>query len=207
MTKIGNTVKIYKRSKRNGKYRLFKKFWQNDKVRIRPIRLEDWKERYLNLFDSEAEWLLDEEIKLPSDEKIAEEQFKRWCEEGFDKNGKIRLTIETLDGINVGGYNLNTIDERNGTFGIGIRINIENRGKGYGTSAMIILLDYAFNERRLNKYQTIIAEGNIASGKMLEKLGCTKEGIIRGTTFHKGKYWDAIHYGLFAEEFNKIYKK
>ena len=182
-------------------------YWQNDKVRIRPIKLEDWKEHYLNVFDSEAEFLLDSEIKLPFDEKISEEHWKNWYGEGFDKNGRIRLTIETLDGKNVGSYNLAGIDERNGTFGLGMRINREYRGQGYGTSAMKILLDYAFNERRLNKYQSFVIEGNIASETMLIKLGCIKEGVIRGTTFHKGKFWNEIHYGLFAEEFNNKWNK
>ena len=184
-----------------------KYYWQNDKVRIRPIKLEDWKEHYFNLFDNEARFFLDSEIELPIDEQIAEQKWKAFLGDGFDKNGRIKLTIETLEGINVGGYNLNGIDERNGTFGIGMQINKEYRGKGYGTSAMKILLDYAFNERRLNKYQGFIIEGNIASETMLIKLGCVKEGIIRGTTFHNGKYWNEVHYGLFAEEFNKKWCK
>jgi len=184
-----------------------KYYWQNDKVRIRPIRLEDWKEHYLCLFDSHSRFLLDSEIELPFDEKVGEEHWKGFYGDGFNKNGRIKLSIETLDGINVGGYNLHGIDERNGTFGIGMQINQEYRGKGYGTSAMKILLDYAFNERRLNKYQSFVIEGNIASETMLIKLGCVKEGIIRGTTFHNGKYWNEIHYGLFADEFNKKWKQ
>ena len=184
-----------------------KYYWQDDKVRIRPIKLEDWKEHYFNLFENEARFFLDSEIELPIDEQIAEQKWKAFLGDGFDKNGRIKLTIETLEGINVGGYNLNGIDERNGTFGIGMQINKEYRGKGYGTSAMKILLDYAFNERRLNKYQGFIIEGNIASETMLIKLGCVKEGIIRGTTFHNGKYWNEVHYGLFAEEFNKKWNK
>ena len=184
-----------------------KYYWQNDRVRLRPIRMEDWKEHYLNLFDNEARFLLNSEIELPFDEQIAEQDWKNWIGEGFDKNGRIRLTIETLEGVNVGSFNLHGIDERNGTFGIGMQINKEHRGKGYGTSAMIIMLDYAFNERRLNKYQSFVIEGNIASEGMLIKLGCVKEGVIRGTTFHKGRYWDEIHYGLFANEFNEKYKR
>jgi RimJ/RimL family protein N-acetyltransferase len=184
-----------------------KYFWQNDKVRIRPARMEDWKEHYLNLFDNDARFLLDSEIELPSDEPTAEQHWKNYLGDGFDKNGRIRLTIENLEGTNVGGYNLNGIDERNGTFGIGMQINGEFRGQGYGTAAMKILLDYAFNERRLHKYQGFVREGNIASETMLIKLGCVKEGVIRGTTFHKGKYWNEIHYGLFAEEFNKKWKE
>jgi RimJ/RimL family protein N-acetyltransferase len=184
-----------------------KYYWQNDKVRLRPIRMEDWKEYHHNLYDNEARFFLDSEIELPVDEQTAEQRWKNWLGDGFDKNNRIRLTIETLDGINVGGLNLNGIDERNGTFGIGMQINREFRGKGYGTSAMKILLDYAFNERRLNKYQCFVIEGNIASETMLKKLGCVKEGVIRGTTYHNGKYWNEIHYGLFAKEFNEMNRR
>jgi RimJ/RimL family protein N-acetyltransferase len=181
-------------------------YWQNEKVRLRPERFDDCEERYYSLFDSQARFFLNSEIELPCNEQIAEQYLKDRIGDGLNKDGRIWFTVETLDGINVGAPNLNEINERNGTFGIGMYINPEFRGKGYGTSAMKILLDYAFNERRLNKYQGFVIEGNIASETMLVKLGCVKEGIIRGTTFHQGKYWNEIHYGLFAEEFNQKYK-
>jgi RimJ/RimL family protein N-acetyltransferase len=184
-----------------------KYYWQNDIVRLRPIAEKDLEDAYHNLFDSESRFFLDSLIELPFDEILAEHRWKDYWGIGFDKNNRIRLTIETLDDINVGSINLNSIDERNGTFSIGMQINIGCRNKGYGTAAMKILLDYAFNERRLNKYQGFVIEGNIASETMLKKLGCIKEGVIRGTTFHKGKHWNEIHYGLFSEEFYKINKK
>jgi RimJ/RimL family protein N-acetyltransferase len=183
-----------------------KYFWKNDKVRLRPLKIEDWKDRYYNIFDSDARFFLNSEIDLPVDEKTAEDDFKKRYGNGNEKN-KIDLLIETLEGISVGSMHLGGINERNGTFGIGMQINIEHRGKGYGTAAMKILLDYCFNERRLNKYQSFVIEGNVASEKMLQKLGCIKEGVIRGTTFHQGKYWNEIHYGLFAKEFNEKNKK
>lgn len=65
------------------------------------------------------------------------------------------FTIETFDGTNVGSANINSIDEKNGTFSIGMQIGMAFRGKGYGTTAMKILLDYAFNERRLNKFNSV----------------------------------------------------
>ena len=76
-------------------------YWQNELVRLRPIRMDDWKEHYYNLFDNEARFFLDSEIELPFNEEIAEQHFKNWLGEGFDNNNRIRLTIETLEGINV----------------------------------------------------------------------------------------------------------
>jgi RimJ/RimL family protein N-acetyltransferase len=116
---------------------------------------------------------------------------------------RLMFTIENLEGTNVGAFNLNSIDERNGTFSIGIQIDRDHRGKGYGTAAMQILLDYAFNERRLNKFNVSVIEGNIGSATMLEKLGCIQEGIRREMIFTQGKYKDEILYGLTRSEFNQ----
>lgn len=54
------------------------------------------------------------------------------------------FTIENLNGEYVGGVNLNSIDEKNGTFSIGVQVDRDHRGKGYGTRAINILLKYAF---------------------------------------------------------------
>ncbi|WP_026478374.1 GNAT family N-acetyltransferase [Alkaliphilus transvaalensis] len=181
-------------------------YWQNELVRLRPSTHEDWDEFYVNYFDSPARFLLDSLIELPLTEEGAKEVWGNFIENS-KKEGRHNFTIETLEGLKVGSLGLVGIDERNGTFGIGMQISRDHRGKGYGTAAMKILLNYAFNERRLNKYQSFVIEGNVASETMLQKLGCVKEGVIRGTTFHQGRYWDEIHYGLFAKEFNALYKK
>lgn len=101
----------------------------------------------------------------------------------------------------MGGINLNSIDERNGTFSIGIQIDRDYRGKGYGTRAMTILLKYAFLERRLNKFNDYVLDGNEASAKMMKKLGCTQEGIRRKVIYTNGKYVDVMLFGITKNEF------
>lgn len=162
---------------------------------------EDWEEHYYNCFDSEARRMLQYELELPptiSDNKAEIEGFSNFNAE----SRRLMFTIETLDGTNVGSFNLSGIDERNGTFGIGIQIGRDYRGKGYGTSAMRLLLNYAFDERRLNKFNVSVIEGNIGSATMLEKLGCKQEGIRREVIFTDGVYKDEIFYGLTRKEFN-----
>ena len=181
-------------------------FWQNNLVRLRPVTADDWNTFYLNYFDSPARFFLNSVVELPLTEDGAKEAWNDFIENS-KKVGLLTFTIDALDGHKIGGINLGKIDERNGTFSIGIQIGRDFRGKGYGTAAMKILLDYAFNERQLHKYQGFVIEGNIPSEKMLIKLGCVKEGVIRGTTYHEGKYWNEIHYGLFADEFNALHGK
>jgi RimJ/RimL family protein N-acetyltransferase len=153
-------------------------YWQDDKVRLRAFEEEDWESCYTEGFDSPARILLECAVELPPTIAGA----KRFIEQNIafsSTNGRIMFTIENLDGDTIGGINLNSIDERNGTFSIGIVINQPYRGQGYGTSAMNILLGYAFLERRLHKFNDYVLEGNEGSARMMRKIGCVQEGIRR----------------------------
>ena len=180
-------------------------YWQNDIVRLRAMEPEDWEEHYYNCYDSKARRMLQSELELPptiSKNKSAIEDFS-----DFNDTKRLMFTIESLDGVNVGSFNLNSIDERNGTFSIGIQIGRNHRGKGYGTSAMKLLLDYAFNERRLNKFNVSILEGNVESSKMLKKLGCKEEGVRREVIYAEGGYKNEILFGLTKDEYNETLMK
>ena len=177
-------------------------YWQNEKVRLRRATVEDWDGFYSNYYDSAARFFLDSEIELPLDEDSAKE---RWRElvESTAKGKNFIFTIETLDGQKAGSAYLNSINERNGTFGVGMIIDKKSRGQGLGTAALRIIFDYAFNERRLHKYNSFVIEGNVGSATMLEKIGCKLEGVVRETIYHQGKHWNEIHYGITAKEFNE----
>lgn len=173
-------------------------YWQNDLVRFRAGRLEDWKEHYFDRFDSQARFFLEYHLELPTTEVHDQEMFS--IPQNDSKN--VGFVIETLSGEVVGGIGLDNINERNGSFSISMRINHDFRGKGYGTSALKLLLDYAFNERRLHKFNANLVEGNVASESMLKKLRCVKEGLRRDSLYHQGKYWNELYYGLTDSEFN-----
>lgn len=175
-------------------------YWQDDEVRLRAIQAEDWESCYISDFDTPARRLLECAIELPPTISGA----KKFVEENANfssTNGRIMFTIDKLNGESIGGINLNSIDERNGTFSIGIVIDKEYRGQGYGTRAMEILLKYAFLERRLNKFNDYVLEGNEGSSKMMQKLGCIQEGIRRRVVYINGQYLDFILFGLTKDEF------
>lgn len=175
-------------------------FWQNSLVRLRAWSAEDWEWDYYNSFDTSAVKLADFRVQLP---KTVHES-KNYSEKIANlsnNNGRIYFAVDTLEGTHVGRINLTNIDEINGTFQIGILIDRDYRGKGYGTAAMKILLEYAFMERRLNKYCGSIVEGNIGSSKMHKKLGCHQEGICRQNIYMSGHYVDEILFGLTKENY------
>ncbi|MCC3373825.1 GNAT family N-acetyltransferase [Cohnella sp. REN36] len=176
-------------------------FWQDEVIRLRAIQPEDWEEHYINRFDTPARRLLECAVELPptiTEAKTFAENFS-----DFSSN-RLMFTIENMNGENVGGINLNSIDERNGTFSIGIQIDRDHRGKGYGTRAVHILLKYAFFERRLNKFNDNVLEGNETSAAMLRKVGCIQEGVRRQVYYTNGQYLNSILFGLTKDEYVQL---
>ena len=93
-------------------------------------------------------------------------------------------------------------DQRMGSFKYGLFLLEEFKGKGYGSEAVKIMLNYYFNELRYNKVNVYIYDYNKPSIKFHEKLGFKKEGRLRQMAYSNGKYHDTIVYGMLKDEFN-----
>lgn len=178
-------------------------YWQDDKIRLRAMLPEDWESHYKSRFDSEARRKLEYYVELPpteSEDRQMAEYFSNFNQSG----GRIMFVIETLDGQAVGGINLNSIDERNGTFSVGGQIYPRERGKGYGYSALRMVVEYAFMERRLHKWNSACISTNEASVAVHRKMGCTQEGVRRQVIYTNGTYYDEFLFGLTVDEFNEM---
>ena len=100
----------------------------------------------------------------------------------------------------VGLYEINTRHQR----GIWrIRLDPAQQGKGYATEAIKLILDYGFNTLNLNKITSDSFADNEAIVKLTLKMGFKQEGLLIGHYFHKGKFRDAIQFGLLRKDFNK----
>ena len=174
-----------------------KYYWQNELVRIRRSRPDDWK-LHDKHYDSECRFFTDYEQELPFDEARRQEGWENYIRSNENNKEWICLAFETLDGEYVGGGNLQGLDEHNGVFGMFLGAK-EQR---YALAAARLMLDYAFNERRMNRCDTGFMEGDTVNMALFEALGFKKEGIKRRQVFHQGRYWDEHIYGLLAEEFN-----
>ena len=65
-------------------------------------------------------------------------------------------------------------------------------GKGYGTEAINLATDYAFQKLKLHKMSAGVYANNIASYKAFIKAGYAKIGIMKKHRLYKGKYVDEI---------------
>lgn len=86
------------------------------------------------------------------------------------------------------------------TYEIGIVVLPEHRGKGLGTAAQQALVDHLFAHTTTHRIEALTNEGNIGEQKALERLGFSKEGLMRERSFQHGRYVGVLVYALLRSE-------
>jgi len=76
-------------------------------------------------------------------------------------------------------------------------------GKGYGTEAGHLLLDYAFNRLGFHRISIGVVGFNKRALRFWESLGFEKEGVERDEYFYDNKYSDGIMMSILENEFRK----
>ena len=82
------------------------------------------------------------------------------------------------------------------TWNVGIGLLAKERGKGYGTRAQRLLVEYLFSHTQYYRIEAGTESTNIAEQRALEKVGFTREGVIRGASFRAGKWRDMVSYSI-----------
>jgi len=95
---------------------------------------------------------------------------------------------------NIGLRNINWKD-RNGDFFIYIGEK-KYWGKGYGTEAAKIFIDYCFNSLNLHKVYLRVVEFNESAVKSYQKAGFKKEGVLKDEVFVGGSYFNIIRMAI-----------
>ena len=72
----------------------------------------------------------------------------------------------------------------------------EERGKGYGTEAVGLLIDYLFHAFDLARVGATCDVENTASVRLLDRLGLRREGMLHSALFHHSSWHDVAVYGV-----------
>ncbi|MEV6409994.1 GNAT family protein [Kribbella sp. NPDC051718] len=100
-----------------------------------------------------------------------------------------------LDGQLIGDIGLNTFDNLMQA-DIGYTLAPEYQGKGYATEAVGGLLDQLFTVRELHRVSAEVDARNVASARLLERLGFQQEGFRPQNTWFKDEWTDDLLFGL-----------
>jgi len=88
------------------------------------------------------------------------------------------------------------------THEVGWVIAAARQGRGYATEAARALLDFAFRSLRCHRVIATCQPENIASWRIMEKLGMRREAHFRQALHQEsGEWWDEYFYALLADEY------
>jgi RimJ/RimL family protein N-acetyltransferase len=154
-------------------------------------------------------WINDPEVRpfLKNARPVSEKMKEEWLERQSSSQQDIILII-VLEGRpigNIGLYDINWVDRRATTGSI---IGEKDcRGKGYGTEAKMLLLEYAFNTLNLRRIGSSVIAFNKRSFNCLKSCGYQEDGVRRKVFYRNGKYWDEILLVCFKRDWQKKWRE
>ncbi|MFC4929541.1 GNAT family N-acetyltransferase [Massilia sp. GCM10023247] len=99
-----------------------------------------------------------------------------------------------------GAVRLKDIDAGDSKAEIGFFLGSESGGKGIALRSVRAVLAYAFASMQLNRIELRCAATNAPSIRLAERLGFTREGLLRQGECLNGVFVDQLVYGLLRSE-------
>lgn len=73
-------------------------------------------------------------------------------------------------------------------------------GKGYGSDAAKLMIEYAFQTLNLRRVELRVYEYNVRAIRIYERLGFKHEGRMRESKWSEGRYWDTLFMSILRDE-------
>lgn len=169
-------------------------------VRLGKIEKDDMKDIYRWFSDREFLKYYDYVSPVPMNTEEVDKIFHDYKKNEESDVFAIKL-IKNNQIIGIAGYDDIVKENKVATLFIGIG-NKEIRGKGYGKEALMLLLDYGFNELKFHRIQLNVLEFNYTAVSLYKKAGFKKEGTFREFVLRDGKRYDLYLYGLLKKEWD-----
>lgn len=168
-------------------------------IRLRPLERRD--------MELKVRWYNDPEVNktLILNEELVLEKSQEWFDKADCDDSRRDFIIETKSGEPVGLIGLVGIDRLHETAECFCVIGQkEFWGKGIGTEAHSLLIQWAFDELNLHKIWAVVYTNNAAVLKIIEKLGFKVEGTLREEKCIAGKRIDLFRIGVLRNEFKPL---
>ena len=130
----------------------------------------------------------------------AAEQWISTHAESFRQGTEVVLAVTLKpEGQAIGSMGL-SINKNHERGELGYMIARDQWGQGYCTEAARTMLGYGFSVLGLNRIQAMHFPRNPASGRVMQKLGMTREGLLRQYVCNRGTYEDLMLYSIIRQE-------
>lgn len=111
---------------------------------------------------------------------------------------RFAITV-TSDGQLCGGIGLR-VDAPHQHAELGYWLGVPYWGQGYATEAARAILEYGFQTLGLHRIYASYVPHNVASGRVLQKIGMRREGLMRSHICKWGEFQDLECYGMLKTD-------
>jgi RimJ/RimL family protein N-acetyltransferase len=172
---------------------------EGERIRLREVNIDD--------FEATWQWASRAEFFrfLPIDQPTRDEE-RAWLDSIVAQAHEIprrqyHLGIKIVDGSKLIGMVRLAIDsQRHRSASIAYGISPEHWGHGYATEAAQLIVGFAFDALGLHRVWASHHPDNIASRKVLEKVGLREEGRQRDDRFVGGVWYDSVVCSILEDE-------
>jgi RimJ/RimL family protein N-acetyltransferase len=170
-----------------------------NRVRLRPITVADAPQMFAALNDQTSMRLTGTQATFTF------KQVERYCAQIAQAADRAdyAITLHSDDTATyIGEVVLNEIDFENRAANFRIALNSEeNFGKGYGSEATRLILDYGFRQLNLHRIELEVYDFNPRAQHVYEKVGFVKEGVKRDVLLWEGKWQSAIVMSILETDY------
>lgn len=133
------------------------------------------------------------------------EMYENWWKEDPPRVYEFAITLKKENGKMIGNCGLYMDDEKRATAMLGWYIHRDYWNQGYATEAVKALLKFGFEDLELHRIHAECNTDNIASARVMEKVGMRREGHFIKNRFDRvgdRKMWySEFFYGILREEY------
>ncbi len=170
-----------------------------DLVELRPLDAETGAPLVGALVD------MDPEVRrlTGTHRRFTREEVQEWNRTRPDHHDRADwVIVERAGGTTVGDCALTELDPDNASAGYRIALaSTAHAGKGYGTAATDLVLEYAFTVAGLHRVALEVFDFNPRARRSYEKSGFVREGVWRGHLRWDGAWHDAILMSILDDEY------
>ncbi|MFK3988153.1 GNAT family N-acetyltransferase [Exiguobacterium mexicanum] len=124
-----------------------------------------------------------------------------WYDSILEEGTGVRWGI-TLTGQNevIGSCGFLNVSAKHQRAEIGFELSSDYWGRGIAGEALRAVVRHGFAQLGFHRIEALVEPANTASQQLLERVGFTREGLLRGYEFTRGKYDDLYMYSLLETD-------
>lgn len=169
---------------------------KTERLLLRPFRLTDAEDVFAYAKDSEWSLYLGRRMPRPYLRRNADEYVAKRILAPWDSNPTFAMVLDTTV---IGGVDLKK-RESSDDAELGYGVARTHWRKDLMAEAAHAVVDWGFKNLGLAKIFAMADLPSQGSWRVIEKLGMTREGVLRRESIVKGQPIDDLYYGLLREE-------